>query len=157
MGTVTEIMDTAMNINIPMDTLMAMAMDTLMVRIIVMVSTESSWLNLNLQLMTYWKIEGTCCQLVVIIHGSSFIKCSTTIVFCDSFYVSLAVISTLIFKDFALPLVFECVLQCCVLAKDETAVCYCYRMKLVIRCPVSIFSLKPIDKVELFCYCSPFV
>lgn len=40
MGTVTEIMDTAMNISIPMDTLMVMAMDTLMVRIIVMVSTE---------------------------------------------------------------------------------------------------------------------
>lgn len=40
MGTVMEIMDTAMNINIPMDTLMVMAMDTLMVRIIVMVSAE---------------------------------------------------------------------------------------------------------------------
>lgn len=40
MGTVTEIMDTAMNINIPMGTLMVTAMDTLMVRIIVMVSTE---------------------------------------------------------------------------------------------------------------------
>lgn len=38
MGTVMEIMDTAMNINIPMDT--GTAMDTLMVRIIVMVSTE---------------------------------------------------------------------------------------------------------------------
>lgn len=40
MGTVTEIMDTAMNINIPMDTLMVMATGTLMVRIIVMVSNE---------------------------------------------------------------------------------------------------------------------
>ncbi|KAI1236637.1 hypothetical protein IHE44_0014890 [Lamprotornis superbus] len=39
MGTVTEIMDTAMNINIPMGTLMVMAMDTLMVRIIVMGKT----------------------------------------------------------------------------------------------------------------------
>ncbi|KAF4805137.1 Zinc transporter 7 [Turdus rufiventris] len=38
MGTVTEIMDTAMNINIPMDTFMVMAMGTLMVRIIVMVN-----------------------------------------------------------------------------------------------------------------------
>lgn len=39
--TVMEVMVTAMNINMPMDTLMivAIAMDSLMVRIIVMVST----------------------------------------------------------------------------------------------------------------------
>lgn len=37
--TVMEVMVTAMNINTPMDTLMIMAMDTLTVRVIVMVST----------------------------------------------------------------------------------------------------------------------
>ncbi|RMC08440.1 hypothetical protein DUI87_14684 [Hirundo rustica rustica] len=43
MGTVTEIMDTATNINIPMDTLMVTAMDTLMVRITVMMVVEISY------------------------------------------------------------------------------------------------------------------
>lgn len=62
----------------------------------------------------------------------------------------------LVFKDVALPLVFEFTLQC-VLAKGGAAVCYCNIVKLVTKYPISIFSIKSVEKVELFCYCSPFV